>query len=79
MNRTKYQHNFSFYIQRVRTHLALDPHRTEDIGLYAFNHTSDVSTEELKKWGINSEIDVGSWLVHILKNRFKQDETAQSF
>ena len=36
-----------------------------------------MSDEELKKCGINSDVDVGNWLVHVLRNRFKQEELAE--
>ena len=36
-----------------------------------------MSTEELKEYGINSVVDVGDWLVRVLKHTFKQDILAE--
>ena len=66
-----------FQPQRIRSHLKLDPHRTREVILYSFHHTSELSDEELKNCGINSEVDVGNWLVHVLRNKFKQEELAE--
>lgn len=63
--------------QRIRSQFKLDSHHTREIHFYSFHHASDVSDEELKKCGINSEVEVGDWLVHILRNRFKQDDLAE--
>ena len=63
--------------QRICAHFKLDAHREREVTFYSFNRPSDVSVEELKQCGINSAIDVGNWLVHVLRNRFKQDELAE--
>ena len=64
-------------MQRIRKKLRLDAHRTKDVAFYSFKQTScDVSTEELRKVGVNSSADVGNWLVEILKTKFKQRELA---
>ena len=64
-------------MQRIQDHFNLDSHRTRDVNFYSFNHPSDVSTEELKEFGINSVVDVGDWLVRVLRQRFKQDSLAE--
>ena len=54
----------------------LDAYRTREVTSYSFDHACDISTEELKQSGIHSVVDVGSWLILILKTKFKQDELA---
>jgi GTP-binding protein EngB required for normal cell division len=68
--------NLSEELKRIRTHFKLDAHRTREVMFYSFDHGSDVTTDELKQCGISSPADVGKWLVHILKSRFKQEELA---
>ena len=47
-----------------------------DIAFYSFKHPENVSCADLEKCGIKSLVDVGNWLVAVLKNRFKQDDLA---
>lgn len=64
-------------LQRIQDHFNLDSHRARDVTFYSFDHPSDVSTKELKEYGINSVVDVGDWLVRVLKHTFKQDTLAE--
>lgn len=63
-------------LQRIRDHLKLDAHHTQEVTFYSFDHAADVSTEELKRFGIHSAVDVGNWLIQVLKTRFEQSELA---
>ena len=63
-------------MQRIRDHLKLDARRTQEVTFYSFDHTADVSTEQLKRYGIHSIVDVGNWLVQVLKIKFEQNELA---
>ena len=47
-----------------------------EVAFYSFKHPDDISVVDIEKCGIRSLVDVGKWLVHILKSQFKHDELA---
>lgn len=64
--------------QLYRNHLKIDDYHRPKVDFYSFKETYDTSVEDLKKFGIKSPVEVGEWLVQILRTRFKQDELADN-